>query len=52
MSNVVASKKCEFGDHTADSKISFCKICKRSFCSKHGDSKKLLCDSCLYKEDL
>ena len=52
MSNVVAAKQCECGNHTADSRISFCKACKTSFCMKHGDSKKLLCESCMYRYDL
>ena len=50
MSNVVAAKQCELGKHTSDSRISFCKHCKKSFCTKHGDAKKLLCESCVYRE--
>jgi hypothetical protein len=46
MSNVVAARMCETGNHTADSKISFCKKCKRSFCIKHGNPKKLICNNC------
>jgi len=46
MSNIVASKLCEVGSHTTDSTLRFCKYCKRSFCAKHGDIKKAICDEC------
>lgn len=51
MSNLVAAKTCEFANHTADSKISFCKNCKRSFCIRHGDPKKLFCNDCISEFD-
>lgn len=47
MSNIVAQKLCEVGNHHTERKLRFCKFCKRSFCSEHGDIKKGICDSCL-----
>lgn len=46
MSNVAAAKLCEHGNHSADSRIAFCKKCGKSFCLMHGDFKKFLCDKC------
>lgn len=46
MSNIVTAKFCEVGGHKTNSKLTFCNNCKLSFCEKHGDAKKMLCQNC------
>ncbi len=47
MSNVVSEKLCEVGNHIARGPLRFCKYCKKSFCSEHGDIKRGICNVCI-----
>jgi hypothetical protein len=46
MSAVLASKLCEIGNHQTDDKLFFCDQCRQSFCERHGNIKKNLCENC------
>ena len=46
MNAVLESGLCEVENHQTDSKLFFCSQCKRSFCERHGNHTKRLCNYC------
>jgi len=46
MSNISSTGFCQVGGHRTPDALYFCNQCKRSFCEKHGNKEKLICDDC------